>query len=490
VVKNLPDKVKFVFAQRPEDELVKGRAFKGLKNICYIPDGRLGALKESDVGELVRLRANDVGKSGNVLKKAVKRYKGHPYAIVGALDIVKKTKSVENLPQDPTPEAIAEAQWERICDTGDQGIKLFESYAILEVGVPDDVVQKVSGLSATTRKRLQNDSYLRGLLREEGAGKRIYHAILADYILGQIGETEKNQYHSRAVEVYRGKLAEARKEQIRPDALAAMRLAEHVLVAEGKEAFVRAFVNECTGPLLNLGLFDTAISLSQRALEMIAKSSKEEEAALTGNLGLIYGRRGELDKAEEMNLKSLEIEKKLGRQEGMARQLGNLGAIHLKRGELDKAEEMHRKSLDIAEKLGLQEIMASDYGNLGLIYIRRGELDKAEEMYLKSLEISEPCGMMELTANQHGNLGLVYMYKGELDKAEQMFMKILKIHKDLGHKEGMANDYINLGSVYRQKGDIGKAREYGEKALGLYEKIGMPHMVEKWQGWLDGIGTE
>ncbi len=37
-----------------------------------------------------------------------------------------------------------------------------------------------------------------------------------------------------------------------------------------------------------------------------------------GNLGLIYQTRGELDRAEEMHKKSLAIEEKLGRQEGMA----------------------------------------------------------------------------------------------------------------------------------------------------------------------------
>ncbi len=35
-------------------------------------------------------------------------------------------------------------------------------------------------------KRLLSDPYLHGLLREEGQGKRIYHAILADHVRGQI----------------------------------------------------------------------------------------------------------------------------------------------------------------------------------------------------------------------------------------------------------------------------------------------------------------
>ena len=102
-------------------------------------------------------------------------------------------------------------------------------------------------------------------------------------------------------------------------------------------------------------------------------------------------------------------------------------------------------NLRIDEKLGRLEGMASKYGNLGLIYHIRGELDNAEEAFKKSLEISETRGMLKLTANQ----------------------------------------YCNLGAIYERRGDNDKARRYWEKALGLYKKIGMPHKVEKVEGFLE-----
>jgi len=150
------------------------------------------------------------------------------------------------------------------------------------------------------------------------------------------------------VEVYREKLRKAEREQTKPDALAAMRLAEHVLAAEGEGAFVMAVLNESGKILKNLGLLDAVESSLLRALGFVEKGSAEE-AMVLGNLGLIYETRGELDKAEEMHKKSLEIEKKLGRLEGMAAQYGNLGVIYYTRGKLAQAEEMHRKSLEIAK---------------------------------------------------------------------------------------------------------------------------------------------
>ncbi len=43
--------------------------------------------------------------------------------------------------------------------------------------------------------------------------------------------------------------------------------------------------------------------------------------------------------------------------------------------------------------------------------------------------------------------------------------------------------------MYWRKGnwDIGKAKEHLEKALELYKKIGLPNMVERVEGWIEGI---
>ena len=525
VVKELPEKIKFIFAQRPEDVLVESETFGALDNVPRIPEERLDILDEESVDELINQRVAGLKYSVTEVREVLSRYEGHPYALQGSLDLLKAGTKLEELPGDPT--GIAAAQWKELSKRGKEAIRLFKAYAILEVGVPNEVVESVSELDTDTTQSLLVDNYIEGLLREEGEGKRIYHAILADYILEQISDDEKNQYHSRAVEVYRGKLAKAEEEQTKPDALAAMRLAEHVLAAEGKESFVDAFVNECFEPLLNLGLLDAAISLSERALMMVEKES-EEEVMVTGNLGRIYltrgeldkaeemfrsllgieeqvgqeeamtiiysnlGRiyqtRGELDKAEEMHKSALRIDKKLGLEEGMAIEYSLLGIIYQDRGELDEAERMYKKALEINEQLKFLEGMANDYGNLGVIYRRRNELEKAERLFQKSLKIAKRLGLEEVRAQMYTNLGVIYYDRGKLDEAEEMHQKSLEIEEKLGLKEGMANSYKNIGSFYEERGDTGKAREYWEKVVGLFKKIGIPHMVEKIQGWIEGIG--
>ncbi len=211
------------------------------------------------------------------------------------------------------------------------------------------------------------------------------------------------------------------------------------------------------------------------------------EGMALGNLGLVHRTRGDLDCAEEMHMKSLEIHEALGRREGMASQYGNLGLVYQTRGDLDRAEEMFEKSLALDEALGRREGMANAYGNLGLVYQIRGDLDRAEEMFKKSLEIHEAIGSKEGMARDYGNLGLVYKTRGDLDRAEEMFEKSLALDEALGRREGMANQYRNVGNLYSTRGDLDRAEEMHQRSLALNEALGRREGMAGDYGNLGGV---
>ncbi|MGH8471818.1 MAG: tetratricopeptide repeat protein, partial [Gammaproteobacteria bacterium] len=117
----------------------------------------------------------------------------------------------------------------------------------------------------------------------------------------------------------------------------------------------------------------------------------------------------------------------------------------------------------------------------------RGDLDRAEEMFKASLAIFQKLGHQEGMARQYGNLGNIYKTRGELDRAEEMHKKALAIDEKLDRLEGMASTYGNVGSIAKDRGDIARARDLWIQAHDLFAKIGMPHQVERVQGWLDGL---
>ncbi len=258
------------------------------------------------------------------------------------------------------------------------------------------------------------------------------------------------------------------------------------LSKEGKVEFARQkfvkLVSESSNPSVLTLAFDffertgdlDAAVLSMENLLSISAHNSEEQAVAYANLGNVYQKRGDLNKAEEMYLKSLAISEVLDCKEVMASTYGNLGNVYQAHGDLDKAEHMYRKSLAIDEALGRKEGMAADYGNLGNIYQAHGDLDRAEHMYRKSLAIDEALGRKEGMAADYGNLGVVYKTRGDFDKAEEMYRKSLAIDEALGLKEGMAIQYCNLGVVYRIRGDLDKAEDMYRKSLALFVELGSP----------------
>ena len=475
ITRDLPPKILFIFAQRLSDALISNRAYTALPNVHRIPPATDGlyTLDDQAVQEMIDHLAPQLPVSIGEVRTAVARYHGHPYAVGAALDLIVARRPLDQLPADPTGSRIAETQWEHLRKQhGEQAIRLFEAFAVLQEAVPMEVADAVAEVDRLVRTQLLADRFLNSLLREETEGRRIYHAILADHIREQLEQDNGAQpYHQRAIALFRERLRESRENQTAPDPIAAKRLAVHVRHVEGFEEYVLAYVNECADPLMSLGLYEAAIEMSRDILSQ-AQPGSVEEAAVAGNLGVIYRTRGDLEQAEAMHRKSLEIEQKLGRLEGMASDYGNLGLIYKTRGDLEQAEAMHRKSLEISEKLGQLEGMAIQYGNLGLIYRTRGDLDHAEAMHRKSLEIEQKLGQLEGMARDYGNLGNVMQTRGDLDGAEAMYRKALKIEEKLGRLEGMARAYGNLGLIYMTRGDLDQAEAMHRKALEINEKLG------------------
>ena len=102
VVRDLPEKIKLVFAQRPEDVLIKSETFDTLENVVRIPKKWLDKLDSDAVDKLIDLRADDVDMPKNELREALSGYKGHPYAISLLFDLISRGMRIKNLPYDLT----------------------------------------------------------------------------------------------------------------------------------------------------------------------------------------------------------------------------------------------------------------------------------------------------------------------------------------------------------------------------------------------------
>ena len=224
------------------------------------------------------------------------------------------------------------------------------------------------------------------------------------------------------------------------------------------------------------GELDKAISTYKEAL-----SINPNFAEAYSNLGITYVDKGMFSEAIIQYGKALTINPDLLEAHN------NLGIAHYKKGEFDKAIFEYKKALSIRSHY------AEVHSNLGSAYLKKGELDKAILEYKKALSINpdyaearsnlgiahshkkekldkEIAAYKKFLADNpnlaeaHYNLGVVYGNKGMLDEAISEYKKALTIEPNL------VNAHINLGSAYRKKGMLDEAIAEGKRALNLDPK--------------------
>ncbi|RJQ35870.1 tetratricopeptide repeat protein [Candidatus Microgenomates bacterium] len=127
------------------------------------------------------------------------------------------------------------------------------------------------------------------------------------------------------------------------------------------------------------------------------------------NLGDVYGRRGDLQRAVYEFKKAIEI------KPNYADAYHNLGNAYRDMGKTDEALKNYQKAVSINPNLW------QAYQNIGAVYFYQKNIPKSLEYFQKAISINpqEP--------NLWLGMGLIYLENKEKDKAREMFTKVLSI---------------------------------------------------------------
>jgi len=127
----------------------------------------------------------------------------------------------------------------------------------------------------------------------------------------------------------------------------------------------------------------------------------------------------------------------------------NLGDMYARHGELEKAVEEFKKAIELKLNYG------DAYHNLANVYHQMRKDDLAKENYQKALEFNP--GLWQ----SHQNLAALYFLEERFDLAEQHLLKAVEINST------NAELYTNLGILYQKMGKKEKATEALQKAQQL-----------------------
>lgn len=193
---------------------------------------------------------------------------------------------------------------------------------------------------------------------------------------------------------------------------------------------------------------------------------------LYNNLGVVYGKKGELDSAlfyhqAELNW-SLENKDSLDRISCL-RLIGN---IYYKKGDFDKALIYFREGLSLTKYLK-EAIVEKSYllNNLGIMYSDWGEYDRALHYYRDALSIADSLKIEIEIGRIYNNIGNIYWYKESYDSALFFYQKSLDKREQLGDQSGKAYVLNNLGNMYGSMGSYMRSLDYFKQSLYLFEKL-------------------
>ncbi len=203
----------------------------------------------------------------------------------------------------------------------------------------------------------------------------------------------------------------------------------------------------------------------------------------TAGIGLHYLRQGEWDEAQPFLDKAIPLHETRKNFAAVGSCSFVLGSLNMEQGNVDQAEELLTRSLDICRNGGnvLFELWVLPV--LVELYLKKKQSSKAAECVERGFDLLKP------EQNWYGLPAGMYLAKGMLagtlknwDEAESCFEQAVQINHQFEMPWDEAKTLYEWGLMHlarNQAGDRESALEKLESALEIFQEIGAKKDVEK-----------
>jgi tetratricopeptide (TPR) repeat protein len=225
---------------------------------------------------------------------------------------------------------------------------------------------------------------------------------------------------------------------------------------------------------------DLAEKMLARAMEIACTLEPNHHCARhCAELGALFLGRGALQKAAGFFRKSADINAALGNQAGLAENLQTLVLIAERQNDLKAIEALLLQTLEIARKLENPQMTAATLGRIGATHLRLGlarpakrALEEAREFYLA---LNSAAGL----ADTLGHLGLAHTLLDDAAGAEAFLLQALQMNEALQRRSRLADNCGNLGNLHWGQGRRQAALPFYRRALALFIETGDTAKAQK-----------
>lgn len=201
--------------------------------------------------------------------------------------------------------------------------------------------------------------------------------------------------------------------------------------------------------LLRMEKLDSAQTVLQLAKNKVLES---DLAFLNTQLGYVYERRGQLDKAADYAMTSLALGEKLNDNKAKAMAYSDLGNIFWKQAKFESGLEYALTSLDFFNSWGITDL---DYGFTlyiaGNNYLALKEYEKALDYYKQSIAVGERYGFYNNLSDVYISLVDLYSFLGEFDNAEEAGQNAVKYAELLENNFMVMRSWLSVGRMHNAK---------------------------------------
>ncbi|WP_422079587.1 tetratricopeptide repeat-containing sensor histidine kinase [Ulvibacterium sp.] len=196
------------------------------------------------------------------------------------------------------------------------------------------------------------------------------------------------------------------------------------------------------------------------------KVQPRDLAFLNTQLGYVYERRGQLDRAADYAMESLNLGVGLNDKKALALAYSDLSNLFWKQSKFETGLEYGLKSLKIFEERNLNDL---DYDFtlyvVGNNYLALKEHEKAKKYYEHAITIGERYGFYNNLSDVYISLVDLYAYLNEFEKAAQAGENALKYANLLENNFMVMRSWLSIGKLQNLQGKYISAIESLQKCI-------------------------
>ena len=202
-----------------------------------------------------------------------------------------------------------------------------------------------------------------------------------------------------------------------------------------------------------------------------ARGQPQFAAAFLG-AGIVYRRKKEPAKAEELLAKAESLFRSLSNIEGTTEVLYQRSVLANQAGRLDEARSLLNQALGTARSVGSQQQVITALLQLSSVCYAQGRTDESRRNAEEALQLARRHSLDDLTARSLLELGTVAQISGETSEAEGRFQEALEAALRFGGRRTEARARFSLASVRVDLGEVGAALKDAEQALRFFKQGG------------------